>query len=379
MLLDLTEDQEFFRQNTAKFLADQMPISSVRQLRHDPAGFDQRYWSMGAHLGWTSLLVTEEHGGGSISGHGLVDLTLVAHEFGMAAAPGPLLDTNVVAFALSSAGGSSHADVLAKLLSGESVASWCFGEPAPGDHLGAIGVDATVTGQEVVINGVKRPVESAAQASHLLVTARTGDGLTQVLVPTHATGVSLKPLRTVDLTRRFWEVSFRDVRVPMAAVVGEVGGADAQVERQLQAAIVILSAETVGAMQAAFDMTVEWSFDRYSFGRPLASYQALKHRFANMKSWLEAGHGISDRAAASVSAGAADAAELSGAAKAFTGQYGGELVQDCVQIHGGIGLTFDHDLHLFVRRVTLDRSLFGTPTDHRQRLALLPGHGDLDV
>ena len=194
-------------------------------------------------------------------------------------------------------------------------------------------------------------------------------GMTQVLVPARAAGVSLEPLHSVDLTRRFWEVTFQDVRLPATALVGEPGQAGEQVERQLQLAVVILSAESVGAMQAAFDMTVEWSFDRYSFGRPLASYQALKHRFANMKAWLETGHAIADRAALAVGDGEPAAAEMASAAKAFIGQYGTDLVQDCVQMHGGIGLTYDHDLHLFLRRVTLDRTLFGTPTDHQLRLA----------
>jgi alkylation response protein AidB-like acyl-CoA dehydrogenase len=122
-------------------------------------------------------------------------------------------------------------------------------------------------------------------------------------------------------------------------------------------------------METAFDMTVSWASDRYSFGRPLASYQALKHRFADMKAWLEASHAISDGAAASVQARAVDAAELVSVAKAYIGQYGVELLQDCVQLHGGIGVTFEHDLHLFLRRVTVNRALFGTPADHRQRIA----------
>ena len=133
----------------------------------------------------------------------------------------------------------------------------------------------------------------------------------------------------------------------------------------------ILSAEAVGAMQAAFDLTVEWSFDRYTFGRPLASYQALKHRFAHMKSWLEAAHALSDAAAAAVDRRSADGPERASAAKAFTGRYGTELIQDCVQLHGGIGVTYDHDLHLYLRRVTLDASLVGTPADHRRRLAAM--------
>jgi alkylation response protein AidB-like acyl-CoA dehydrogenase len=141
------------------------------------------------------------------------------------------------------------------------------------------------------------------------------------------------------------------------------------VAQQFRVAAALCCAEMVGAMQAAFDVTVEWVFERYSFGRPLASYQEIKHRFADMKSWLESAHAITDAALAAVAANDGDAAELVHAAKAFVGDYGAELVQDCVQMHGGIGLTFDHDLHLFLRRVTLDRTLYGTPEDHRQRLA----------
>jgi alkylation response protein AidB-like acyl-CoA dehydrogenase len=139
--------------------------------------------------------------------------------------------------------------------------------------------------------------------------------------------------------------------------------------RQLQWSVCLSSAEAVGAMQAAFDMTVEWAFDRYSFGRPLASYQELKHRFADMKTWLEAGHAISDAAIQAVASRATDALELVSAAKAFIGEFGGELIQDCVQIHGGIGVTFDHDIHLYLRRHTLNRALYGTASEHRQRLA----------
>jgi alkylation response protein AidB-like acyl-CoA dehydrogenase len=141
------------------------------------------------------------------------------------------------------------------------------------------------------------------------------------------------------------------------------------VARQLRLADSILNAEAVGAMQAAFDMTVEWSFDRYSFGRPLASYQALKHRFADMMSWLQAGHAISDTACSAAQDEADNADELASAAKAFIGRYGGELIQDCVQLHGGIGVTFEHDLHLFLRRLTVNRSLAGTPREHLRRIS----------
>ena len=133
----------------------------------------------------------------------------------------------------------------------------------------------------------------------------------------------------------------------------------------------LLNAECVGAMQSGFDMTVEWAFDRYSFGRPLASYQALKHRFADMMSWLEASHAISAAACTATQEGNHDAPELVSAAKAYIGQYGAELLQDCVQLHGGIGVTFEHDLHLYLRRLIVDSALAGTPADHRQRIAAM--------
>lgn len=363
MLLDLSEDQEFFHENTAKFLADQMPISEVRRLRHDPTGFERDYWVRGANLGWTSLLVEEELGGGSISGQGLIDLSLVAFQFGAKAAPGPLLETNLVADALSRS--RSHLDLLTAIMSGDSIASWCFpGFDTPDVELGT-------RGDDLVLNGRVRPVAAADQSSHLLVSASGGNGISQLLVPTHATGVSIKALQSVDQTRRFWEVGFDDVRVPRTALLGEGGEAAASLERQIQIAAVILSAEAVGSMQSAFDLTVDWAFDRYTFGRPLASYQALKHRFAHMKSWLETAHALCDAAGAAVEASAAEASEKTSVAKAFVSHFGPELIQDCVQMHGGIGVTYEHDLHLYLRRVTLDASLVGTAADHRRRLASL--------
>lgn len=369
MLLELSTDQEFFRRTVARFLDDHAPVAEIRRLRRDPAGFDERYWRKGAESGWTSMLVSEEHGGGTISGHGVVDLSVVAYEFGRRAAPGPLVPTNVVAASLSNAASASHAALLADLLSGARIATWCYAEPPPHDRLSTVTLDVRVDKSGLVLNGVKRPVESAGQASQFLVTGRTGAGLTQALVPCDAPGVSIKPLQTLDLTRRFSIVTFDDVRVPIDSVVGEIGGAEAEVERQLQLAIAIINSESVGAMQTAFEMTVDWAFDRYSFGRPLASYQVLKHRFADMKSWLEASHAISDAATASVQARSPEASDLTSAAKAFIGDHAVELVQDCVQIHGGIGVTFEHDLHIFLRRVTVNRALYGSPAEHRQDVA----------
>lgn len=372
MQLQLTPDQEVLRDATARFLNEHASVGAVRALRHDELGFDPGVWRRGAELGWTSLLVGEDHGGGSVSGSGLLDLALVAHEFGRRAAPGPLVTTNIVAGALSA--GSAHLDLLARLLDGSAVATWCHAEPTAGP--GEVALEIRADGDDVVLDGVKRPVEAATAATHLLVSGRTGDGLTQVVVPADAPGVTITPLRSIDLTRRFGTVRLEGVRVPAAALVGQVGKAVEDVERQLLHALVLLDAESVGAMERAFEMTVDWSFDRYSFGRPLASYQALKHRFAHMKSWLEASHALVGEAAEAVAAGDANAATLASAATAFVGEYGSELLQDCVQLHGGIGVTYEHDLHLYLRRHTVDRALFGTPGEHRRRIVDLMERGE---
>lgn len=368
MLLQLNSEQEFFQKTTARYLEDNAPVAELRRRRDDPEGFNSRYWRQGAELGWTSLLVSEDDGGVSISGRGLVDLTLIAYEFGRHAAPGPLALSNVVAGALST-GAVADKSLLAGILDGSALVAWCISEGSPDDGMGELRFTIEAEGGQLVLNGVKRTVESANQASHLLVTGRTGAGLSQVIVPVDAPGLSILPMQGVDLSRRFSLVKFEQVKVPLSAALGPLAEASAAVERQLQQALVLLSAEAVGAMQAAFDMTVEWAFDRYSFGRPLASYQALKHRFAHMAMWLQASHAVCDEAARAVTDARPDAAELVSAAKAYVGQYGAELIQDCVQLHGGIGVTFEHDLHLYLRRLTLIRTLLGTPDAHLRRLA----------
>jgi len=378
MELELTSDQEIFAETTRKFLEDKADVTTLRGLRHDDRGYEPAYWRQGCELGWTSLLVAEEDGGGSISNEAVEDLMIVAYEFGRHAAPGPLIVTNIVASALSSFGTPEQkCEVLEGLLSGDVIATWAYAEPRPHGRLAEVSLEATQDGHGWSLNGTKVAVEAAGTAAQLLVTALTGGNLTQFLVPTDATGVTVTPMHTVDLTQRFSSVSFDGVAVPSSGVVGEVGGAAPHVERQLQMANALQCSEMVGAMDKAMDITIEWAFNRYSFGRPLASYQALKHRFADMKAWLESSHALADAAARALQDDALNAGELVSAAKAFIGQYGPELVQECVQMHGGIGVTFDHDLHLYLRRVTLHALLYGTVTDHRLRLTdILEGRRD---
>jgi alkylation response protein AidB-like acyl-CoA dehydrogenase len=366
----LTADQDLFRDTTARFLDSRVPLARQRKDRADPAGFDPAYWQSGAELGWTMCLVDEADGGGSVSGRGAVDLALIAYEFGRHAAPGPLVDCNVVASALSGQAGDLQRAVLGEIIAGTAIATSALGA-APWQRRDQSTVTIRRDGADVLINGAVRPVESGKQAGYLLVTGRSEDGMTQALIPADSPGVTIRALKGMDVTRRFASVTFDNVRAPASALVGEFGRADRAVSRQVQNAAVILCAESVGAMDAAFAMTLDWAFHRYTFGRALASYQALKHRFADMKSWLEASHAVSDAAAEAVADNSDLAAETASSAKAYVGEMGPELAQDCVQLHGGIGVTYEHDLHFYLRRVTLNRLLYGTPAEHRRLLAAI--------
>jgi alkylation response protein AidB-like acyl-CoA dehydrogenase len=374
MELELTSDQELLRDTTRKFLNATVPLTKVRALAECPAGFDRGWWQKGAELGWTSLLVDEQHGGGSVSGEGLRDLALVAEEMGVMVSPGPLIPTNVVAQTLSCDASAELARLaLPELLSGEAIATWCVAEPGRPVTPDGMTLRARRDGDGFVLDGVKRPVEAGGEADWLLVTATGPDGLSQFLVPSSAPGMQITPLHGLDLVRRHAEIRFEDVPVPASAVVGVLGGASLSFERQIQSALVLQCAEIVGATDRVFDFTVQYAFDRSSFGRALASYQALKHRFADMKLWIESAQAITVDATRSVQAGAPDAAEVVRIAKAYVGERCPELIQDCVQMHGGIGVTWEHNLHLYLRRVVLHRQTYGDPIQHRDQVAILAG------
>jgi alkylation response protein AidB-like acyl-CoA dehydrogenase len=372
--LELSPDQELLRDTTRKFLQATVPLIEVRALAENPAGFDRGWWRKGAELGWTSLLVDEQRGGGSVSGEGLRDLALVAEEMGAMVSPGPLIATNVVAQTLSyDASDQIAQQVLPGLLCGESVAAWCVAEPGRAVTPDGMTLQARRDGDEFVLDGVKCPVEAGIEADWLLVTATGSDGLSQFLVPSSAPGLRVTPLCGLDLVRRHAEIRFEDVRVPASAVVGAVGGAALAFERQIQTALLLQCAEIVGATDRVFDFTVQYAFDRSSFGRPLASYQALKHRFADMKLWIESAQAITVDATRAVQAGAPDAAEVIRIAKAYVAERCPELIQDCIQMHGGIGVTWEHNLHLYLRRVVVHRQTYGDPMQQRDQVAILAG------
>jgi len=371
---DLSDDQEFFRETARRFIETEIPVGKVREWHDHPDGCPQSWWQAAAELGWTSLMVPESLGGGSISGRPIVDLAIVADEMGRGVTPGPFMPTNAVADTLGRSGAPDQQALLEGVMTGEVVLGWAFCEPG-GDWTAAhVAAEAVPANGGYLLNGVKTAVEAGAQAHHLLVTAQSPEGLAQFLVSADAAGLTATPQESLDLGRRFAEVRLDGVAVGPDALVGAPGAATvADVERQCQVMLVLQCAESAGLAARVLEFTAEYAFDRYSFGRPLASYQALKHRFADMKMWSEASYAAADAAADALADGRDEVRTVS-VAKSYVGDRSVELMQDCVQLHGGIGVTYEHDLHLYMRRATVNWGLFGTPADHRERLSRLLGY-----
>ena len=359
-----------FASTTQSFLEKEAPLSRLRELHAAGTAFDAGWWRRAAELGWTSLLVPEELGGGSVSGDGVKDLALVAELAGKTVAPGPLHPVSTVLAGLVEAP-ENHEATIESLVSGEVVASWAVYEPrrpwAPLEP----GLTATPTDSGYRLDGVKDRVEAGSDSALLLVVAECDGSVRQFLVPTDAAGVRVEPQRSVDLVKSYARVHFDGVEIDTSAAVGTPEQTAESISRQSQIAQILQCAEVVGILEAVLKFTIQWGFDRHSFGRPLGSYQVLKHKYADLKIWFEACKAATNAAVAEVAGRSPDAEMAVSVAKSYVGEYAPAMLQDCIQLHGGIGVTWEHDLHLYLRRVMLDRSMFGTPEDHNLRVYAL--------
>jgi len=365
-------EAQLFASTTQAFLDKAASLSHVRALHDAGLSFEPEWWRRAADLGWAGLLVPEELGGGSVSGNPVADLAVVAEQCGRTVAPGPLHPVSTVLTGLVEADEpGAHAGAIGSLVAGEVIASWAVYEPGKPWEPVSAELTATATASGYRLDGVKDRVEAGTESGLLLVVARCGDGLRQFLVPTNAVGVRIEPQRSIDLVKGYARVHFDGVVVGESAAVGSPGQTEALIERQSQIAAVLQCAEMVGILDTVLGFTINWAFDRHTFGRPLASYQALKHRFADMKMWLEACRATTAAAVADVAGRGVGAAMSVSVAKSYVGERAAPIVQDCVQLHGGIGVTWEHDLHLYLRRVMLYRAMFGTPEEHNLRVYAL--------
>ncbi len=356
-----------FASTTQSFLEKEASLSRLRELHAAGTSFEPDWWRRAAELGWTSLLVPEELGGGSVSGDGVGDLALVAELIGRTVAPGPLHPVSTILAGLVEAP-ENHEDAIESLVAGEVVGSWAVYEPGKSWAPMDAGITATPTASGFRLDGVKDRVEAGAESGLLLVVARCEGAVRQFLVPTDAPGMRMESQRSIDMVKSYARVHFDGVEVGASAAVGSADQTPALIARQSQIAQVLQCAEVVGILDTVLAFTIQWGLDRHSFGRPLASYQALKHKYADLKIWFEACRATTNAAVAEVAARSPGAEMAVSVAKSYVGEHAPGMLQDCVQLHGGIGVTWEHDLHLYLRRVTLYRSMFGTPEDHNLRV-----------
>ena len=366
MELQLTDDQKLLRETTERFIADVCPLAEVRRLAEAGAQPQPAYRAAAGELGWFSMLVSEDRGGGNVSGEGLRDAAVVAELRGRSLQPGPFVGMNVLAQMLGEGAQSpEQEEVLAGVVSGNIGAAWVMGadscSPGPG-------VTAMADADGYRLTGSVGMVQDAPVADWLLISARDRLGTSHFLLSSKTPGLAVTPVQSLDITQAFATVTLEDVPVQRSAVIR--AGAEPVDTRasQLDTALVLIVAETVGAADALFSLTVDYAKQRTAFGRPIGSFQALKHQLADLSLSLEAAKAIAIEAARSVQARAADAATLASIAKAWTSEAAVDIAQGCLQVFGGIGYTWEHDLHLYLRRLTMNSALYGQPQWHRRRI-----------
>lgn len=365
--LDLSDDQTLFQETTARFIETELPLASTRALHEVADGFDRSWLQKSAELGWFAMLTPEADGGGSVSGSGLLDAVIVAEMIGRHVQPGPFVPMNVVADVLAREAKGEARTVLQGISAGEITATWAFAD-LHGNLDAGRGVKVTRNGDEFSIDGSRGAVQDAGIADVVLVLAQLDGVPAHVLLPRQA--IDFTPLQGLDLSRRFTDVSFNNVTVVADSVMPATDHS-----RALQVAIALNLADTVGAMDVLFDMTVAYAQDRIAFGRPIGSFQALKHVIADQALGLEKAKAAAMATARAVQSEADNADEVVSMASVVVAEAGYELAQECLQVFGGIGYTWEHDLHLFMRRIQSNLVLYGDATWYRERVCAFHGLG----
>lgn len=379
MSLVLSEDQVILKQSAADFVKKTSPVSRVRKLRdeRDPDGFSRTLWSKMAELGWQGILIPEQYGGLSM---GYVDLACVLEECGRNLVPEPLLSTVALgANAVLLAGSEEQKrDVLPRVADGSLVMTVAYQEKTSRYDLSKVACRAERRGSGYALSGEKTLVLDAHVADLLVVAARTSgasgqpQGISLFLVPRGTPGLETRRQEAVHL-RNVACVRLRDCEVPATALLGAEGGGLAVLEDVVDRATAALCAEMLGGMQAAFEMTLDYLKTRKQFGVLIGTFQALKHRAARMFVEIELARSAMIGACDALDRGAPDAQSLISAAKARCSDASMLVGYEGVQLHGGIGMTDEHDIGFYLKRARGNEITFGDAAFHRDRFARATG------
>ena len=364
------DEREELRTTARTMLSQSCSSGRMRTVSEDGNGFDAELWTQIVGLGWTAIHVEERYGG---AGSGYRDLVVILHELGRVLGPTPFLASAVLATGALVKGDNEaiRSSRLAALASGASIGSVALAAADGSYDIGDLSVRWVAEKREIVLQGVSGFVLDADLADFLVVAALGDHGEPAVaVVDTADPGLRCQRIQTVDQTRRLFSVTFDEVVVPSAHLLCPPGPAAATLlERVLALGVVAAAADATGVAENALEATAAYARERMQFGKPIGSFQAVKHHCANMAVDVEASRAATRGAASELDADPAGWSITAGITASYVGPACSEVCALAMRVHGGIGFTWEHDTHLQMKRVKLDEVLFGRPSWHRRRLA----------
>jgi alkylation response protein AidB-like acyl-CoA dehydrogenase len=378
MDIGFSEEQRLLRDTARKFLDTACSTKFVRERMATPEAMTPEFWAQIAEQGWLGINFAEEDGG---IGLGLTDLVVLMEEMGRAVMPGPYVATALLGGAAIREAGSpaQRQEYLPHIAAGEFKATLAATEPNARWDASGIGLAARTERGAFALSGSKLFVPDAHHADVIVVAARTRDGTTMedgvslFLVPKDAVGLAVSAMPSIDATRKLCEVRFDNVAVPPTALLGELHQGWSALTRVYDGACVALAAEMCGGAQRVLEMTVEYAKLRETFGKPIGSYQGVKHKCADMLVEVENAKSLTYYAAWAVDEKQPDAPLAVSMAKSYASDASRKVSNAGIQLHGGIGMTWEHDLHLYMKRAKASEVAFGDATWHRERVASLLG------
>lgn len=365
-----SEEQEMLRDAAKRFLTDNCSTKFVRQMMADETAHDPAFWQKLVGQGWPGLLIPEQYGGTDGT---FLDMTVVIEEMGKAILPGPFFAAALLGAPTFIEGASDalKKEFLPKMAEGKFIATLAIAEASGRFDGGGVEIKANKKGSGYTITGEKFFVPDAHVADAIVVAARTGgsgeNGVTLLCIPAKEKGVTVTQLKTVDMTRRVCHVKFDNVQAD--TVIGKENEGWPVVRRVLDIATAALSTEMVGTAQKSLDLAVEYAKTRVQFGKPIGSFQAVKHKCVDMMVAVENARSLSYYAAWTVDERVPEAATAVPMAKAYASDMAKNVTSEAIQVHGGIGFTWEHDCHLYHRRALAGEANLGNAPIHREVVA----------
>jgi alkylation response protein AidB-like acyl-CoA dehydrogenase len=373
MDLGLSEEQGLLKNAARDFLEKECPETLVREMEEDERGYAPEFWQKMAAQGWQGIIIPEQYGG---TGMTFTDLIVLLEEFGRALVPGPFISTVVLgAMPILEAGTEEQKQqFLPKIATGDLIMTLALTEPSAKWDADGVAMPAKADGESFVLNGTKLFVPDAHVTDYMLVAARTKesaspeDGITLFLVDSKSKGIEFTVLKTIAEDKQC-EVAFNEVRVPKANVLGEVDKGWPIIQGVKSKAAVAACAYLVGLSQMDFDTSLDYAKERIQFGRPIGSFQAIQHKFADMIIDVDGSRFITYKAAWALQENEPDAEMLVSMAKAWCNEATRRVVAHGQQIHGGIGFTKDYKIELYFRRQKWMELMWGDADYHRELVA----------